>query len=172
MIPSALHWRRRRALAVTDHAALHGVRCSRCQSTTTYLGNSIFHNLKLLIVISASSLQCRPDLQTMEGRIPFNQTVSLMQLSILWQGRSSKDMYSTWEVIRGKILKGASNFVAQESGKIADYSQSCRIHSNLLPDDSPTFFNYHTWKITPLLLPSARWVRTMETALLNRSNHF
>jgi len=57
-----------------------------------------------------------------------------------------KDMYSTLQSqFKEKLLKVASNFVAQESGEIAEYSQimpDTLEHS--FPDDSPTFSDYHT----------------------------
>jgi len=55
-------------------------------------------------------------------------------------------MYSTLgSRFEEKLLKVASNFVAQESGEIADYSRIMpdTLEFNL-PDDSPTFSDYHT----------------------------
>jgi len=55
-------------------------------------------------------------------------------------------MYSTLgSRFEEKLLKVASNFVAQESGEIADYSLIIPDTLELkLPDDSPTFSDYHT----------------------------
>jgi len=138
-------------LAVTDHAALQWSKTFQNVNRRLLTWGTVFSAYpKLQIVHRAGRVHSNVDpISRLRRRIPFQSgpLVDATKHIILDPEEDPlKDMYSTLgSRFEEKLLKVASNFVAQESGEIADYSLIIPDTLELkLPDDSPTFSDYHT----------------------------